>query len=413
MQKRFIVDSILAALSDTPVVFIQGPRQSGKTTLVQNLGDQGFKAPYITLDDGAALTAAQHDPDAFISGLPDSVIIDEVQRAPELFPAIKSSVDKKRRPGRFLLTGSANALLLPKLSESLAGRMEILPLWPFSQGEISGRQETFIDFCFGKKIVTATYAGSDWPSLAEKIMGGGYPEPLTRKTPMRRQAWFNAYLTTILERDVRDIANIQGLKDLPRLLRLVATRSAGLLNLAGLSRDAALPQTTLQRYLALLEITFMLRTIPAWSRNLGTRLVKAPKLMVSDSGLLCHLLGMDAARLKTEDLLNGAVLETFVTGELIKQIAWSETRPALFHYRTHTQQEVDVILESPDGRLVGVEIKKTSSPNMHDFKGLIHFAEQAKKQFLRGILLYTGEKIVSFGQNLHAVPISALWQKAV
>ena len=410
MKWRNLRPQIRAALRDTPVVYLQGPRQAGKSTLAQAVRDDGYDAEYFTLDDAATLAAAQSDPDGFIGALPDRVILDEVQRVPELFRAIKRSVDAKRKPGRFLLTGSAQALVLPKVSESLAGRMEVLTLWPFSQSEIGGRKEGFVDACFARDFKPGKFTHTGWPPLTERIATGGYPEVLTRTDAARRQAWFGSYVTTILERDVRDLANVSGLRDLPRLLRLAASRAMGLLNFADLSRDAAMPQTTLQRYWALFEATFLVRSLPPWHANLGLRLVKTPKVLLGDTGLLCHLLGLDAARLQGDDLMTGAALECFVAGELTKQVSWSETRPGLFHYRTHTQHEVDFVLEDGRGRLVGIEVKKTASPASSDFKGLRHLAEQTGKRFLRGILLYTGASSVAFESNLHAVPVSSLWQ---
>lgn len=410
MKRRNLTSQILAALRDTPVVYLQGPRQAGKSTLVQALWDDGHEAAYFTLDDAATLAGAQSDPEGFVAGLPERVILDEVQRAPGLFRAIKRSVDAKRKPGRFLITGSAQALVLPKVSESLAGRMEVLTLWPFSQGEIEGRREGFVDACFASEFKPGKFRDTSWPVLAERIVAGGYPEAVTRTDATRRQAWFGSYVTTILERDVRDLANVAGLRDLPRLLRLAASRAMGLLNFADLSRDAAMPQTTLQRYWALFEATFLLRPLPPWHANLNLRLVKTPKVLLGDTGLLCHLLGLDAARLQADDLMTGPALECFVAGELTKQMAWSATQPSLFHYRTHTQQEVDFVLEDARGRLVGIEVKKTASPTSGDFKGLRHLSEQTGKRFLRGVMLYTGSTSVAFGSNLHAVPVSALWQ---
>jgi predicted AAA+ superfamily ATPase len=235
---------------------------------------------------------------------------------------------------------------------------------------------------------------------------------LTRRDAARQQAWFGSYITTLLERDVRDLANVTGLREMPRLLRLAASRAMGLLNFADLSRDAAMPQTTLQRYWALLEATFLVCLLPPWHANLGLRLVKTPKVVLGDTGLLCHLLGLDAARLQADDLMTGAALECFVAVELAKQSAWSATRPRLFHYRTHTQQEVDFVLEDSRGRLVGIEVKKTASPTSGDFKGLRHLAGLTGGRFLRGILLYTGPTSVAFGPDLHALPVSALWQTA-
>ena len=410
MKDRHLTPKVLAALADTPVVFVQGPRQAGKTTLVQNLRDHGHPVEYRTLDDAVVLAAARSDPDGFVDALPERVILDEVQRAPDLFRAIKRSVDARRKPGRFLLTGSANALVLPQVSESLAGRMEVLTLRPFSQGEIEGRHEGFVDACFARKFAPGKLRGAAWQSLAERIIRGGYPEALAHRDAARRAAWFGSYVTTILERDVRDLSNVQNLRDLPRLLRLIAARASGVLNLANMACDAHLPLTTLQRHWTLLEAVFFVQTLPAWSGNLTSRVAKMPKLLLGDTGLLCHLLGLDVERLTSDDLMIGAALESFVALELTKQSAWSRTRPALFHYRTHKQQEVDIVLEDAKGRLVGIEVKKTASPTAGDFKGLRHLQEAAGKRFLRGVLLYTGAQSAAFGRELHAAPVSALWQ---
>lgn len=400
----------MQALADTPVVFVQGPRQSGKTTLVQNLKEQGHDAEYFTLDDVAVLTAARSDPQGFIDGLPERVILDEVQRAPDLFLAIKRSVDRHRASGRFLLTGSAHAMLLPRVSDSLAGRMEVLQLWPFSQGEILSLTESFIERCFSRQFKLEKVYGSTWSVLVSKIVAGGYPEAVSRQDASRRMAWFSSYITTILERDVRDIANIQGLRELPRFMRLLAARSATVLNYNDLARDANIPPTTLKRYWALLEAVFLGITILPWSGNLTSRLSKAPKFVVGDTGLLCYLLGLDEARLKEDALMTGAVLETFVGLELLKQIAWNEKTYKLYHYRTHGQQEVDYVLEDSSGNIVGIEVKKTASPTSSDFRGLRHLAEQSGKRFLRGILLYAGTESVAFDKNLYATPVASLWK---
>ncbi|MEK7466351.1 MAG: ATP-binding protein [Planctomycetota bacterium] len=410
MHGRHITSQILAALADTPAVFLQGPRQSGKSTLVQSLRGQGFDAAYITLDDAADLASATRDGDAFVDGLPERVILDEVQRAPDLFRSLKRSIDRRRSPGRFLLTGSANALLLPKVSESLAGRMEILNLYPLSQGELHGTEEGFVDACFSGDFTVGRIPGSGWPSLVERIVRGGFPDAVSRSDASRRRAWFNSYVTSILERDVRDIANIHALRELPRLFKLIAARSACVLNVSDLARDAGLPLTSLQRYMALLNAIFFATTIPAWSGNLTSRLTKAPKVLLFDSGLLCNLLNLDADRLRNDELMSGAVLETFVATELLKQISWSRARSSIFHFRTPKQHEVDLVLEDARGRVVGIEVKKTASPRSDDFRGLRQLAEAAGKKFVRGIVLYAGETILPFGPNLYAVPVSALWE---
>jgi predicted AAA+ superfamily ATPase len=410
MQKRNLESLVFEALADTPVIYIRGPRQAGKSTLAQQLIAGGFDARYMTFDESVTLAAAKSDPEAFVTALPPRVILDEVQRAPEIFRAVKLAVDRKRLPGRFVMTGSANALVLPGVADSLAGRMEILTLNPFSQGEREGVRDGFVDACFAKKFSSVLDGGEDWPALTERIAAGGFPDACGRAPGKRRTAWFDSYITTILERDVRDIANVQGLRELPRLLRLAATRIGGLLNLADLSRDAALPLSTLQRYWSLLETTFLVQNLPVWSTNPGLRLVKAPKVFLNDTGLACALLGLDAARLRDDNLMTGALLEAFVVQEIMRQTAWSDARPRMFHFRTHAQQEVDIVLENAAGNVVGIEVKKTSSPSSGDFRGLKALRALAGKKFLRGIVLHTGNAGVSFAPGFFAMPVSSLWK---
>jgi uncharacterized protein len=411
MFARNITHKIIEALSDTPVVMLNGARQTGKSTLAESLISEKHIKRYVTLDDATVLAAAKHDPVGFISGLGESTVIDEIQRAPELFPAIKADVDRNRKPGRFLLTGSANVLLLPRLSESLAGRMEIFTLWPLSQGEFVGIRERFIDTLFLGNITSSASVPADIEiTIIERAIRGGYPEAAARASESRRRAWFGSYITTILQRDVRDIANIDGLTAMPRLLSMLATRSPSLLNYSELSRTTGLPQSTLKRYMALFETIFLIDHLPAWYSNLGKRLVKTAKLVMSDTGLLTTLLAVDATRLENTPLC-GAVMENFVIAELKKQISWSDTRPAMLHYRTQTGQEVDVVLEDTAGRIVGVEIKSAKSVGGRDLRGLQSLAEAAGDNFRRGVVLYRGNEIVSFGSNLFALPIDSLWEK--
>lgn len=410
MKERILSRQLIAALQDTPVVFIQGPRQAGKTTLVLELEKQGWKAEYKTLDDSSVLALAQSDPDGFIANLPERIILDEVQRAPEIFRAIKLSVDRNRRPGRFLLTGSANALLLPKASDSLAGRMEVLTLLPFSQNEIEGTPVDFVDRLFSDYFGPRKITPESWSNVARRIVLGGFPEAIERQDAERRFAWFGSYCTTLIERDIRDLTNIQGHRDLPRLLRLAALRSGSLLNHADLARDAGLPHSSLQRYWSLLEAIFFVRTIPAWSGNLGLRMVKSPKVLLNDTGLLCHLIGLTYERLLGDDLLAGPVLESFVATELLKQSGTSKTRPSLYHYRTHKQQEVDLVLEDSQGRLVAIEVKKTSSPAPNDFDAMRRMRDAVGDRFLRGILFHQGREWVYSDPAMQMVPLPALWQ---
>lgn len=409
MYRRNIAPLVREALQDTPVVLLNGARQTGKSTLVRGGMLETGEARYLTLDEAGVLAAAEADPAGFLSGLGGPVILDEVQRSPGLFPAIKSEVDRHRSPGRFLLTGSANVLLLPRLSESLAGRMEILTLWPLSQGEIEDVEEGFVDAVFSEAQLSFQEEPGETASLYDRLLRGGYPEALARASESRRRAWFGSYVTTILQRDVRDLSNIEGLTDLPRLLSLLATRSASLVNYAELSRSASMPQSTLKRYVSLLEATYLVRLLPAWSSNLGKRLVRSPKLLLCDTGLISSLQGLSAERLASAPVLVGPLLENFVAMELQKQSAWSETQPRLFHFRTQTGQEVDVVLEDPAGRVVGVEIKASATVGARDFRGLRALAEASGNRFRRGVVLYTGRTAVPFGKDLYALPVSSLW----
>ena len=409
MIQRHITTNLLAALADTPVVLLNGARQTGKSTLVQSLLKGPHPARYFTLDDVSVLAAARNDPVGFLASQKGAVVIDEVQRAPELFMAIKTEVDRDRRPGRFLLTGSTNVMLLPTLSDSLAGRMEVLTLWPFSQGELAGRFETFVDSVFANAPLAYTPPTEAREGFFGRIIRGGYPEAVSRMADSRRRAWFGSYLTTILHRDVRDLANIEGLTVMPQLLALLATRATNLLNYAEISRTAAIPQSTLKRYMTLLEATYLIRHFPSWSGNLGKRLVKTAKLIMSDTGLMANQLGVNTERMLT-DVIRGPLLENFVAMELCKQVAWSQTIPRLFHYRTPAGHEVDVVLEDAAGRVVGVEVKASSRVTSADFAGLRHLAEVTGKRFVRGVVLYTGGQDIPFAKNLSALPIDSLWR---
>ncbi|MBM4082614.1 MAG: ATP-binding protein, partial [Planctomycetes bacterium] len=393
MIRRNIEERVLAAIADTPVVLLHGARQTGKTTLVQSLAAQFPGAEYITLDDAGALSLATRDPQGFIRGLPDTVVIDEVQKAPDLFPSIKMEVDRERRPGRFLLTGSANVLLLPRLSESLAGRMEVIPLHPFSQGELESRTERFVDRLLTGGALRATTLPMEGRSIHERLIRGGFPEACQRADDSRRSAWFGSYISTILQRDVRDLAHIEGLAALPNLLTLLAARSAGLLNMADLARSANLPHSTLTRYLTILKTLFLVSELPAWSANIGKRLVKAPKVHLCDTGLTCHLLGCDAKRLGAEPSVLGPVLESFVFAELVKQLTWASAPAALYFVRTSTGVEVDFVIEDRQGRLVGIEVKASATVSADDFRNLESFAEAVGERFQRGVVLYAGERV--------------------
>ena len=407
MYRRNIESELQSAITDTPVVLLNGARQTGKSTLAQEFA-KALSIPYITLDDATQLAAASSDAQGFLAGLGDRAVIDEVQKAPGLFPAIKMSVDLDRRPGRFLLTGSAHVLLLPQISESLAGRMELITLLPLSQGELHGQREMFLDGVFAERL--PVLQPGDAIDLKGAVLAGAYPEVIQRSAGKRRDAWFAAYITALLQRDVRDLANIEGLADMPRLLSLLAARVGSLLNMSELSRSSGIPNSTLKRYLSLLQATFLFQPLPAWSSNLGKRLIKSPKIHLIDSGLTAHLAGITRLILGRDPAFFGHLFENFVVNELRKQIEWSDSRVNLYHYRTTVGRKVDILLEDAAGHLVGLEVKFSATVVRKDFYGFDALSEDTGKQFVRGIVLYTGEQSVSFADKYMALPISAMWR---
>lgn len=395
---RFIQKKIEEALQDTPVVFINGPRQSGKSTLVHLLAQD---RDYITLDDLLELEAARSRPQSFFDSKGSRIIIDEIQRAPELFLVIKKLVDEDRRPGRFLLTGSSNILLLPNISDSLAGRMEILTLYPLSALELQNKPVDLIASLFDLE----RFPTVNQEKRLNRMIRGGYPEVQERENPKRQTAWFQSYLTTILERDVRDLSQIEGLTRLPHLLKLLATRSGNLLNFDEISRSSNISSTTLKRYFTLLRTVFLIHLLPAWSNNRGKRLVKSPKLYLNDTGVLSYLLGLNLQGMQNNQKSWGKLVETYVINELLKQATWSEQIVHLYYYRTLSGYEVDVILESQDGRIVAIEVKASDHVTMADFKGLKHLQQEMSESFHQGYVFYLGDKTLHFGDKLIAVPI--------
>jgi uncharacterized protein len=411
MFRRNLEEVVQEAAGNSRVVLINGPRQAGKTTLVRELMDFGQEASYVTFDDIDALSFAQKDPAGFIGQFNGTAILDEIQRAPELFLPIKATVDRSKRRGSFILTGSANVFALPRLADSLAGRVQIVTLWPFSQGEIEGVKENFIDWAFRDQISPPRVPGGDRKELLMRALRGGYPEVFERKTERSRRQWLDSYVTALIIRDVREIGNIRDLKEFPALLNALAIRSSALLNLSDISRTVGIPHETLRRYMALLEALWLIVQLPAWSANLGRRLVRTPKMTLTDTGLLAGLLNLDHRRLNREPVYLGQLLESFVVMELRKQMGWSETPVGIFHFRDQKGAEVDVILESASGDIVGVEVKSTATPRAEDFAGLRYLQATVGDKFRRGFLLYTGDKVMSPSKELYAVPFSALWKR--
>lgn len=409
MFPRALRSHLQAAMADTPVVFLAGARQTGKSTLVKEYQASFPGSRYLTFDDLNNLSGARKDPVGFIESLPSVAFLDEVQRVPELFLPIKASVDRDRRPGRFILTGSANVMLLPRVAESLAGRMEIMTLWPLAQAELRGVRPGFIDACFGGDPRLPVIHELDRRALWEICARGGFPEPCQRADAEARERWFDGFLSTLMQRDLRDLSDIQSIQEMPRLLGLVAGRSGSTANLSDLARDLGVSQPTVKRYLALLQTLFLVVLLPPWFENVGKRLAKTPKLYLNDPGLLSHLLGVDGRGQDDLSRFIGPVLETFVVMELMKGAPISRHRPSLFHFRTAQGTEVDVVLESRRRDLVGIEVKASATVQAGDFKGLKELQGLVGGRLKAGVVLYTGRETVPFGPGLWAVPIPALW----
>ncbi|HEX5116685.1 MAG TPA: ATP-binding protein [Pseudonocardiaceae bacterium] len=398
---------VAEALRDTRVVLVNGARQAGKSTLTRLAAGGHPDTVTRLLDDPATLRSAQDDPSDFVDhdGL---MLIDEIQLAPELLRPIKLTVDLDPTPGRFLLTGSSRVLSLRTLPDALPGRMEVIELWPFSQGEINEAPDRFVDAAFRHGPRLEHSSPLRRRDYVDRIVVGGFPEAV-RRTPRRRTAFFDAYLSTLIERDVLELANIERRGELVKLLALLAGHAGSLLVPATLADQSGIPRTTLVRYLDLLSSVFLIKSIPAWSSGQTQRAVGTPKLAFVDTGIACHLIGQDASRLNEPGGAAGPMLENFVVMELARQLTWSEERGRLYHYRTRDQIEVDAVIETPDGRVIGVEVKAGSTIRTEDLTGLRNLASRLGDRFVAGFVLYTGQQTLPYGDKLRAVPVDALW----
>jgi uncharacterized protein len=403
--QRYVQRRIEEALEDTRVVLVSGPRQSGKTTLVKEISAREME--FFTLDDATTLDAARSDPVGFLRGI-DRAVIDEVQRAPELLLAIKTEVDRDKRPGRFLLTGSANLLTIPKVADSLAGRMEIVPLLPLAQSEILGSRSSFIDNLLSgnRPKVGTCILGAD---LVEAVLRGGYPEALARVRWPRRQNWYVNYIDAIVQRDIRDIANIEQLAAMPRLLRMIAEHAGQLVNYSSIGSAAGMNHVTTQKYQRIFESLYIVETVQPWYTNKLKRLTKSPKLHFLDAGLLAAMRGVTPDQVLRERTVFGPILETFIYSEIRKIANWSEQQSSLFHFRDRDGTEVDIVIDTPAGAIAGIEIKAAASVSSEDFKGLRKLRDAVGRRFLQGLVLYDGDHVIPVGEDLYAAPISCLW----
>lgn len=406
--RRGLRHPLKEALSDTPVVCILGPRQCGKSTLARNGNPNRH---YLSLDDRTYLDLARHDPQGFIGGLPERVTIDEIQRVPELMLAIKRSVDANRKPGRFLLTGSANLLQLPRLADSLAGRMECLYLNPFTESEKAGTGGTFLADWLrdGMKPAPGVTPDPAPTTLPARMVAGGYPEAF-RRNPRRARIWQKQYLRSLIERDIRDVASVKDGEDVTRLLEFLSLQTAQLVNVAALGNALSHTRSTVDRYLGILEKLFLIRRLPAWHSNRSKRLVKTPKVHLVDSGLAAALSRLGAEDWNGERSRFGHLLETFVLQQFAGMASWMDLPPRFCHYRDKDQVEVDIVLETGN-EVRGVEVKAAATVNAADGKGLLRLADVAGGRFRGGIVFYDGQATLPLHREaeIFAVPFSRLW----
>jgi uncharacterized protein len=404
---RHAATAVQEALADTRVVLVNGARQCGKSTLVAQIGHQ-HGAIWRSLDRASTRQAAEYDPTEFVAGH-GPMVIDEVQRVPQLLLAIKETVDADPRPGRFLLTGSARVMALREVPDALPGRMETIELWPLSQGEIDGTPDGFIDAVFEHGAELAYTSAVTRADYAERVVRGGFPEAIAR-VGKRRARFFKSYVADLVNRDVIQLSEIERGPQMHALTRLVAARSGQLLVPGALGSELGVPRDTISRYLRLLEEVFLIKRIPAWSRNLSTRAVSTSKVVMVDSGIAANLCGLGEAALGEVGGMLGPLLEGFVVSELGRQMTWSEQDVELFHYRTKDKTEVDVILENSRRQVVAIEVKAASTVRSEDFRGLRHVADRLGSDLIVGLVLYTGTETLPFGPRFRAMPISSLWQ---
>ena len=409
---RLLEKQIVFSLKKNPVVFVNGPRQAGKSTLVQKLSQSQFPARYTSLDSAMQMESAVHAPYEFLSSN-KPLIIDEVQMAPQLFRPMKEIVDqsrmnnKKKSNGQFLLTGSANIMALPRLSDALVGRMSVKTLYPFSAFEVLSGKENFVKRLFQKNF---RHFKTSKFSLNQAIHRASFPD-ISGKPVQYYSEWFESYLTTLFQRDVQMLSQISKIALLPRLLKILAVRAGSLINDVSIAHDAGLNAVTGKEYRSLLQALFLTFTIPPWHKNVRKRLIKSHKGYLIDTLLLCYLQGWSLNELsKEKPEMYGHIVENFVAVELLKLLSFSDISAQLSHFRTSDNKEVDFILEKPNGQLTAIEVKASRQVSLNDFKHIQIFQQLCGDQFVCGVVLYQGYEVIAFGKNLFAVPFSTLWQ---
>lgn len=399
--------AVRAAMAEHRTVVLVGARRCGKTAVAAGLSRE-WGAQWRTLDQPATRRAAAFDPVEFVIG-EYPLVIDGVPQVPELLRAVEKASVAGSQPGRFLLTGSVRAPGFGDLPMARPGRVAVLELWPLSQGELDRRPDGFVDRVFAAGARLDHDGAETRAGYVDRLVRGGFPEAQNR-TPLRRKRFFDSYLSELLKRELGQLAEIERVDEMRVLTRLVAARSGQLLMAGTVAGELGMAQRTVARYLTLLEDAFLLKRIPAWPRDIGTRAVSAAKVALVDSGLAAHLVGMGAGELRSLESPLGPLLEGFVAMEIARQLTWSATEAEMFHYRTRDQLEVDLVLENRRGQVVAIDVKAASTVRDEDFRGLRHLADRLGADLVAGIVLHTGQQTLPFGPRLRAVPISALWE---
>jgi predicted AAA+ superfamily ATPase len=409
LVERHIRPLVVEALSYARAACLLGARQVGKSTLAKEIASHEHPADYITLDDEGTRRAAREDPTGFVAAISGPAVIDEIQRAPDLILAIKARLDTRNDRGQFLLTGSANVITLPTIADALPGRVDYIKMWPFSQGELAGSREHFLDRLFAGEAPRVEAADVGRSAYAERVVAGGFPDAHGRRASGRSR-FFASYVASLLGRDIGDVARIRDAAGIGRLLSVAAARSSTLMSARGMGGELGFDHKTAASHTKILEDLFLIQRLSPWHTNLGSRQVKTPKLYVTDTGLLAHLVNANANRLIQDATIAGPIFETFVAMELLRQRDWSEREPSLFHYRDSQQREVDIVLELGSGEIAGVEVKSAATVASRDFAGLRHLRDKLGSRFKAGVVFYTGKRTLPFGDRLSAVPLCGLWQ---
>ena len=402
---RYALRNLRLALEDTPAVLIHGPRQCGKTTLAKMLGDS---YDYVTFDDPDIRAFAKEDPIGFTAGLSDRTILDEVQYVPEIFSSLKRVIDQDRKSGRYVLTGSTNLMLLPTLSDSLAGRIEIQRLYPLAQCEIISKENNFLKRCYSNNLPKKTYKRL-FDKLVEVVMAGGYPEPLKRRSAPHQKTWHLNYVNTIIQRDIKQVTSVREVNVMPMLMRRLANSTAQLLNANNIASGFKLGRKTVQSYIKILERMFLVDELKAWHANQNNRLIKTPKIHIGDTGIAAALMNINKELLLKDRTRLGHLVESFVYNELKREASWSGQFYEFYFYRDRDMVEVDLLIENDEGQYLGIEVKSGATISTNDLKGLKKVRNLLGPKFTMGVLLYDGERVLPFGDKLFAAPISVLW----